>query len=809
MNASDAIETRSTPRLPLSRTPLIGREREIAEIVGLLARDDVPLLTLTGPGGVGKTRLALAVAAQLDEVLPDKIHFISLASLHDPDQLLATIIGYLGIREIGSRPLLDRLIDYFAGRRVLLILDNFEHILPASSSVADLLGACPDLQVLATSRSPLRLHDERLYPVPPLELAETGRPASLDDLAANPSVALFVQRALAVNAGFVLTDANAGIVARICAHLDGLPLAIELAAARSRVLSPQAMLARLDQRLPLLTGGPADAPARQQTVRATIQWSYDLLSTAQQALFRRLAVFAGGWTLEAAQEVAEIDILDDFEQLIDASLVIPGDQTGDITRFSMLETIRSFGLECLDLDGESDDCRDRHMAYFAAVAEQVRSALRLGTDQKYWLACLELERDNFQAAFDRALDQADSMTAFRLAMSLEYFWHARGDLEEGRRWLEAIVDMPGDMPVATRASTCVALSSMLRELSEYDSAERFCTRAIALFDQGGDLNGLANAYDEAGWIALYRGDYDRSLECLEQALDIARASEDPRLIANMLAGLSVIATFEDYGRAELLVAESMRMYREIGDQLGLNRATGYAGYYAIWQGDIDTALQLALECLESTRTLGDLGRAAFALELLGYVELEREHFHQAQSYFAECLPFWLDQWAAMSIAESLEGMAGAAAGLEQCERAAHLLGAAATVRDRVGTPVPPPRLNRYERTVATTKAGLDEQAYQQAVDKGKSWPIEQTIELALEPLDLAEPKLMSTPFSILSPRELEVLRGLVDGRSNQEIATELFISPHTAVRHVASIMNKLGVDSRTAAATWAMRNGLI
>ncbi|CAA9576383.1 MAG: Transcriptional regulator, AfsR family, partial [uncultured Thermomicrobiales bacterium] len=425
--------------LPMQPTPFLGREREVAEVTGLLRRGEARLLTLAGPGGVGKTHLALAAAAELLDAFPDGAWFVDLAPLADPALVPTAVATALGLREAGGRPPADAAANHLRDKAALLVLDNWEHLLGAAPFVADLLAACPRLAVLATSRAPLRLRGEREHPVGPLALADPAADAAA--LAGSEAVALFVERARAVKPGFALDETNAVAVAGIVRRLDGLPLAIELAAARVRVLAPPALLARLDRALPLLTSGPRDAPARQRTLRDAIAWSHGLLSPDERDLFRRLAVFVGGFTLEATEAVAdlggELDALGGLEGLAEDSLLRPAEGPGGEPRFTMLATVREFAREQLEASGEAAVAHGRHAAFFTVLAESAAPELT-GPDQGAWLARLEAEHDNLRAALVWA-EGHEPESCLRLAGALWRFWYARGHLAEGLRRLEAAV----------------------------------------------------------------------------------------------------------------------------------------------------------------------------------------------------------------------------------------------------------------------------------------------------------------------------------------------------------------------------------
>jgi predicted ATPase/DNA-binding SARP family transcriptional activator len=573
--AAPAPAPAGVKRLPTPPTALVGRRLEVAAVAALLRRDDVRLVTLTGPGGTGKTRLGLAVAEELAEEFRDGVAFVDLAPVGDATLLATAIAGTLGVKE-SEQPVAQALLDHLRGKSALLLLDNFEHLLPGALLVSELLAGAPRLVVLATSRAPLRLYGEHEYPVPPFEPPDRRRDTTFEQVIENDAVRLFVARLRAVDPAFELTEASASDVAEICWRLDGLPLAIELAAARGKLLPPATLVQGLEQALDLLTGGPRDLPHRQQTLRAALDWSYDLLSESERVLFGRLAVFSGGCTIGAVESVCaddKVDLLAVFASLVEVSLL---HRVGE-DRFAMLETIREYAIERLKAAGEEDSVRLRHAEYFTSLAEDTEQKIPAGADPAPLLRRLETEHDNLRAALRYLQQQAAAEPALRLASSLTYFWRVRAYLSEGRAWLENALALEGDVPPALRAKS---LSS-------------------------------------AGRLTYRQGDYMRARQLHQQALDIARATGDLRAVGQALSDLGGVSSAEgDRDRAEALYIESAEVLRAADYRVRLGTVLGNLAGIRLGRGDTKGAHALADEALNLQKESGDKeGRVSTYLTL--------------------------------------------------------------------------------------------------------------------------------------------------------------------------------------------------
>ena len=645
---------RRAHNLPVQPTPLIGREQISVTACGLLRRADVRLLTLTGPGGTGKTRLGLHVAADVLEDFEYGIYFVPLAAIRDPTLVASSIARILGIQEKAGQVLLDSLQESLQDKQMLLVLDNFEQVVAAAPLVAQLLAACPHLKCLVTSRVALRLSGEHEFPVPPLDLPDLRDLPTIATLSQYAAVNLFIQRAVAVKPDFQVHNTNAAAVAEICVRLDGLPLALELAAARIKLLSPQAILARLGRRLEFLRGA-RDMPDRHQTLRHAIAWSYDLLEAGEQALFRRLAVFARGGTLEAIEAVCQavhapaigpgqaLDVLDGVASLVDKSLLRQAEQASGEPRFRMLETIREYGLECLTASGEEPAVRRAHAHYYLGLAEAAESALA-GPAQATWLERLEEEHDNLRAALRWATEGGAAEEGLRLAGALCEFWLVRGYLREGWEWLRHVLRLAtASTHTTARVKVLTGAGHMAHNLGDYAAAWALFEESLALGRACGDMRGIATALNNLGWVATHRGDFTEARALSEESLALGWELGTTESIATSLNNLGFVAYFQGaYAAAAALHQESLEQWRALGDKRGIAIASCNIGRIAHRQGDYGRATALFEEGLILLRDVGAQQICAWAASFLADVVHDQGHVERAMALLEESSTIFRD-----------------------------------------------------------------------------------------------------------------------------------------------------------------------
>jgi len=736
------VETRPT-NLPVQRTGFVGREKEVAAAKELLLRQDVRLVTVTGPGGIGKTRLAVQVASGLVERFPGGTHFVSLSSLSDPGLIASVIVQTLGIRQAGGQSPLEMLKENLQNSLrapMLLLLDNFEHLVQAAPTVAELLAMGPNLKIMVTSRAALHVYGEHEFPVPPLAMPDSRSKPSVEVLSQYPAVALFVQRAVAVKPDFELNRENAPAVTEICARLDGLPLAIELAAARVKVLSPSSMRTRLTSRLQLLTGGARDMPQRQQTLRATIDWSYDLLSAAEQKLFRRLSVFVGGCTLEGAEAVCDtkgdldLDLLDGMASMVDKSLAQQVEPAKGESRFAMLETIREYALEKLEASGEEALTKRAHAAYCLVLAEE-EATEQSGAEGTEWLERFACEHDNFRAGLEWLTETGDAEWGLRLGAALFRFWEMCEYLAEGRDRLGKLLKLRGAAaPTKARARALFAAGVLASEQGDYASADALIGESLDIARGLRDKQGAAVSLNALAVIARGRGDVPVARSRFEESLVLWRELGDQKAVARSLSNLANIVKLQgDNARARSLYAECLSIFRGLGDRTGVAWSMNYQGDVARDQGDSAAARTLYEQGLAIFRELGDRWGVAGTLADLGSLAREQGDYPTARSLYRESIEIFQELDHKRGIARLLECFACAAAGQLQAERTLRLAGAAAALRQNIGAPLTPAEQAKLEASLNPVRQALTNTVGVTAWLEGWALPVEKAIEEVLMP----------------------------------------------------------------------------
>ena len=769
--------------LPAELSSLIGRDRDAEQLRELVLHGAERLVTLTGVGGGGKTRLALRVAADLRASFREGVYLVELAPVSDPQLVPQTILSSFGVAESSKLSPLESLTVTVRGRDLLLVLDNCEHLVDACATVAErLLNACPSLRILATSREPLQIRGERVWRVLPLAFPNLAEPRSADDLAACASVQLFVERARAVVPTFQLSAQNADAVGRISSRLEGIPLAVELAAARVRVLSVEQICDRLDHALRVLTAGPRTAPTRQQTMRAALDWSYDLLTEPERTVLRRLAVFAGGWDLETAEVVCAGDpvdmpaVLDVVTQLVDKSIVLTGDESG-ARQFHLLEPVRQYAEERLVESGEAETVRARHTTAYLNLAEQAAAGLR-GPSQMVWLERLERDQSNFRLALLRAEERDEWEVSLRLVTALAPFWEARSYLSEGRRWMEAAIERSPTRPMAPslRARALCAGGRLAYAHGRYGDAVALEEQARDLFDELGDRRGVAAALTELGMTRRLQRHLEESTLLLEQGLALSHELGDLPVMALALLNLGITWRIRGEGmRSRLPLEESLGLYRE----------------------------------------LGDLRSIAVTLAMLGYTELEQGDPAGAAQLFAEALPVHHELVDHYFVIFDLLGLAGVLLAQARLADVARLLGAAHKLGESS------PDLRRYvERStyaslLTSARSNLAGAELDAAWGAGYALSVDEAVAFALSAVTVsggpapesAAPIATDAIVASLTAREWDVARLIGEGwHTDRQIAERLTISTGTAGVHVQHILHKLGLHSRWQIADWFGRH---
>jgi predicted ATPase/DNA-binding CsgD family transcriptional regulator len=851
--------------LPNYVTPLVGREQELMELTQLLLRADVRILTLTGTGGIGKTRLAFQVSLQLSEAFSAGVILVSLVSVLSSEQVLPTIALALGLRETGAEDLTQRLYAHLRERQLLLIVDNFEQVLPAAPLLSALAQACPLLKLLVTSRAVLHIQGEYEYALAPLALP-TNSATNKELLTHFAAITLFIQRAQAVKKGFQVTSANAQTIATICRRLDGLPLALELAAARCKLLSPQALLDRLDRRFVLLTSDMQDVPAHQRTLRATLAWSYDLLSSQEQQLFRRLSIFVGGFTLEAASVLCAVEpgipleVLDGISSLLDKSLLMVV-EVDDEPRFRMLEMIREYGLLCLEEHGELELMAQTHASYYLDLVQKAEPYLTR-SEQRLWLERLGCEYDNLRASLLSFQTRQALLQALSFAGALWRFWWMRGQVSEGEQVLQRVLmasqDYEGIDPLvrarALNAAGTLAglhgdmsraealcqeslhlfrvqgahaeqinplwmLGFVARERSLYDVANEFVGEALLLARQTGDISGMTYALEAQAAIALEQGEYVLSEARIAESLALSRQLGDTWEVARSLwlQALAALATGEP-GRARLLLEESLVLSREVTDQRGIAYALVMLGYVAAFEGQPERMRSLVEESLVLHREAGDRRGTAEALLGLGWAHLLLRNATAAQAVFEECLSILSMLGRTWFLTLALEGLAMSLIALKQYERALRCWGAARELREQKNIALSPAISALYEPFLQQAHAQFSPAVFASLLVEGQALVNEAGLLPALFgtsdpfPAQTRVAPLTFVPMAYpagLTAREVEVLRWVARGLTDNQVAEKLVISPRTVSTHLTSIYNKLGVSSRASATRFAVEQQLV
>lgn len=822
--------------LPVPLTSFVGREQEIATLCTLLMRPEVRLLTLYGTGGVGKTRLSLQVAMRLSKYFADQVCFISLMDIDDPAFVLPAIAGAFGLQDPVSRPLMEHLQAFLKEKHVLLLLDNVEQVIDAAPALAHLLETCSGLKILATSRATLRVAGEYTFLVAPLALPDLAQLPPQEALQHYSAIALFLERTRTVLPEFTLSEENRGIISEICIQLDGLPLAIELAVSRLRVLSPQTLLERLAHRFQVLTQGARDAPGRQQTLQHTLEWSYRLLNLREQQLFRFLSIFVNGCTFQALETAWKLTghqqeeewLLEGVASLLEKSMLARSTQETDEPRLYLLRTLREYGLELLTLTGELERFQCVHALYYLELGEEAEPALK-GPQPRRWLERLQREHENLREALGFLIAHGESEgskgteMALRLGKALERFWVIGGHVKEGREFLERALKRSQGAALAIRGSALCVVSALARYQGDFRAAEAAGEESLVIFRALGDPVGIAGALYRLGFTAWTRGDSDAAQAYYKECLEIAHGEACRDVRSETLYCFASLAFFQgDAPTARPLIEESLELSRELKDQYNIASALNILGWVTLLQGDILEARRLQEESLVAGREPGNQRGTAHTLGALGEIAYRMGDFAQARKYYEESLSILLRIDDRRMLTIYVERLASVAVAQGEALWAVQLLSAAEASRQDMGVAVTTPlERDSREQTLATLHDLLDAQVFADAWTQGLALSPEQAVQHRPAPLTAPSPLPVTALVPIkerpavrmLSPgalhddltqRERDVLGLVAQGLTDAQVAESLVISRRTVNFHLTSIYRKLEVSSRSAATRYAL-----